>query len=131
MIDTAWVSCSSVTGCPVSSLGARMICVPPSRSSASLGVQDPPPHSTAAVLITTRATTIAPSHEGERHAFLTGVDFATEGTQLSTRALAPPSARVRRGGRVSVVRLLGVLPVDVDVSDDRAVAVGRLVDALT
>jgi hypothetical protein len=51
MIETAWASCSLVgpEEAP-SSCGARMICVPPSRSSASFGLHEPLLNATLAAL---------------------------------------------------------------------------------
>lgn len=77
MIVTAWSSCSCETVWPLSVFGARIICVPPSRSSASFGVHDPPPHITPAALMANRPTMMTASQERLRQAFLTGVDFAT------------------------------------------------------
>jgi hypothetical protein len=77
MIDTAWLSCSPVTSWPSSSWGARMICVPPSRSSANFGVHDHPAKATPAPLMPTRRAMMTVSQASERQAFFTGVVLAT------------------------------------------------------
>src|SRR6218665_3240363 len=73
IIRTARFSWSAVAVWPDSSLGARTISVPPSRSSPSLGVHDPFAHSTPARLIPARRTMRAPSKPSERQALRTGV----------------------------------------------------------
>ena len=78
MIVTAWFSCSAVTVFPFSSFGARMICVPPSRSNASFGAQLPFCQRMPAPLSIVKPATITRSQVRERHAFLTGVVLATE-----------------------------------------------------
>ena len=94
MIDTAWSSCSCETDWPVSTLGSRMICVPPSRSRASFGVHEPPPQITPAALIANRPTMMTPSQVSDRQALRTGVgrddrlDGAATGSAFSAGARA-------------------------------------------
>src|SRR3954453_4786421 len=80
MIDTAWSICSWETSLPPSTTGSRMIWVPPSRSSASFGVQLVPAVIAPTRFRPRRTTMIAPSQARERQAFRTGLgDFAKAG----------------------------------------------------
>ena len=61
---------------PLSICGARMICVPPWRSSASLGVHEPLARYTPSAMMPNSTTMMTPSQVSERQACRTGVDLS-------------------------------------------------------
>ncbi len=121
MMETACASCSLVgpEEAP-SSCGARMICVPPSRSSASLGLHEPLLNATLAALPPARRPMMTSSQMSLRLALRTGVgdlatwtlDFLRGGPAGSARRSGWRGERVRARRRPEGGRPVAARPGD-------------------